>query len=147
MEQQGNLKDGAKPLVSRRTVAIGAAWTAPVVLFAVASPSASASPLPQPVVTLGEGNAKKGPVTKTVDFSLTFSSDVATTVSIISVTPNEAWTKMTSPDALPLVLSIGAGTAACAFTLKRSNNATGDYVVSYSVAGGPVRTAPVRIAT
>ena len=43
MDQQGNVKDSAKPLVSRRTVALGAAWSVPVIVMATAAPAAAAS--------------------------------------------------------------------------------------------------------
>ena len=144
MDQQGNVKDSAKPLVNRRTIALGAAWSVPVIVMATAAPAAAAS---GDVVTSGGGTGTRIVADKEVDFKLTFTSNVATTVSILSVTPDDTWTEVTpTAGPLPVVLSVAPGTAVYSFRLKRSNNAVGSYIVNYSVAGGPVQPASVTIA-
>ena len=147
MEQQGNLKDGAKPLVSRRTVAIGAAWTAPVVLFAVASPSASASQLPveNRSATLATVAAQKGTSAtgnRTVTFTLSFGAITGTnTVRIVSIDGGGPWTGLATAEA-----TVTTGTISVPFVVGRpgTDNSTVTVTLHYEV-NGVEKTAPVTI--
>jgi hypothetical protein len=138
MEQQGTGTDSPTRLVNRRTVAIGAAWTAPVVLFAVASPSASASPLPveNRSATLATITGEKGEAVgtnRTVTFTLSFGAITGTnTVRIVSIDGGGPWTGLATPDA-----TVTPGTISAPFVVGRPgiDNSTVTVTLHYEVNG------------
>ena len=135
-------------LVSRRTVNLGAAWSVPVVLAAVAAPADTGSPNPggqgpdQPRdAVLGTATATKGTSVdnnRVVTFILTFTGVVGTNdIRIVDIDKGGPWTTVPSPAA-----TVTASSPSATFTLTRpDNNANISKVkVTYSVNGYPLTT-------
>jgi hypothetical protein len=136
-----------RKLVSRRAVNIGAAWSVPVILTAVAAPTASASPAGSgdPSATLGTGVADKGEAVsgnRQVTFSLTFTNVVGSNSVRIMAVSGYAWTVVPTPPAL-----VTADRPVASFILWRpdSDNSATVLVVTYTVNGGAAQTANVTV--
>lgn len=146
MEQQGNITDGARSLVSRRTVALGAAWSVPVIVLATAAPAAAASGLAPVIGASLEAN--KQPANqfgqKTMDFvmTLTNTGKAAGTVQVLSVTSSAT---TGSTNGLPTTVTVPvSGSVPVSFSYVYSGNAgTATYTVSYRTDGGPVQVAQI----
>jgi len=146
MEQQGNGKDGGKPLVSRRTVALGAAWSVPVIVLATAAPAAAASGNAPAVAA--SVVADKDPAnqfgTKKMNFVLTLtnSGSAAGSVQVLSVT-SDATTG--SAVGVPTTVSVPVGgSVPVSFSYTYSGNAgTATYTISYRTDSGPVQIVQV----
>ncbi|TPG19107.1 hypothetical protein [Pedococcus bigeumensis] len=135
MDQQGNVKDSAKPLVSRRTVALGAAWSVPVIVMATAAPAAAASAGNHSAV-LATATGEKGEAVgsnRQVSFILSFGSIVGSNlVKITSIEGGGPWTVL--PTA---AVTVDAAHPAAPFSLTRpdTDNSTLTVVVHYTVNG------------
>src|SRR5690349_4299840 len=85
-------------LVTRRTVSLGAAWSVPVVLAAVAAPAAQGSqtPVDQRSALFGGITAKKGTTVngnRQVTFTLSFAGvKGSNSVAITSISAGGPWT-------------------------------------------------------
>ena len=138
-----------KKLVSRRAVNIGAAWSVPVILTAVAAPTASASPNPvdpgTPQATLGTATAHKGQAVsgnRQVSFALAFVNISGTnTVQITNVT-GYTWTPLPTSE-----VTVDAAHPTASFLLTRpgTDNSNLTVTVSYTVNGGTPKTVPVYV--
>ncbi|WP_460931927.1 hypothetical protein [Phycicoccus ginsengisoli] len=128
-------------LVSRRTVNLGAAWSVPVVLAAVAAPADTGSPNPvgpgePPSAVLGTKTATKGTSVdnnRAVTFTLTFTGVVGTNaVAIVGIDKGGPWKTVPSP-----AVDVTAKSPSATFILTRpDNNANVSSVtVTYSVNG------------
>ena len=113
-------------LVSRRTVNLGAAWSVPVVLAAVAAPAAQGSTTEQPpgdgpTATFGTATADKGEAVGTnrqVTFTLLFTNVVGdNTVQITDISKGGPWTSLPTE-----VVTITAADPNARFTLLRPDN-------------------------
>jgi hypothetical protein len=134
MNQQGNVKDSAKPLVNRRTVALGAAWSVPVIVMATAAPAAAAS-AGNRSAALATATGEKGEAVGTnrkVTFILSFGSIVGSnSVAITSIDGGGPWAVL--PTA---AVTVDAAHPSAPFALTRpDNNATLSVVVHYTVNG------------
>jgi hypothetical protein len=136
-----------RKLVSRRAVNIGAAWSVPVILTAVAAPTASASPAGNgdPSATFGTGVADKGEAVsgnRQVTFSLTFTNVVGSNSVRIMAVSGYVWTVVPTPPAL-----VTADRPVASFILWRpdSDNSATVLVVTYTVNGGAAQTANVTV--
>ena len=135
MDQQGNVNDSAKPLVNRRTVALGAAWSVPVIVLATAAPAAAASGDDRSAVlatVLGEKGEAVG-ANRQVRFTLSFGSTVvgSNSVKIISIDGGGPWAVLPTAAA-----TVDPTTPDAVFMLTRpDNNASLDVVVHYTVNG------------
>jgi hypothetical protein len=136
MEQQGNVRDSAKPLVSRRTIALGAAWSVPVIVMATAAPAAAASGGGNRGAALATVTGEKGEAVganREVTFILSFASIVGSnTVSITSIDGGGPWAVLPTATA-----TVDATHTSVPFSLTRpdTNNASLDVVVHYTVNG------------
>ena len=146
MEQQGNVKGNGTSLVSRRTVALGAAWSVPVIVLATAAPAAAASG-PVPVVNasvVADKNAADKFGTKTMDFVLTLTNTgtAAGSVAVLSVTSDATTGTMAG---LPTTVTVPVGgSVPVDFSYTYSGNAgTATYTISYRTDGGPVQIVQV----
>ena len=134
MDQQGNVKESAKPLVSRRTVALGAAWSVPVIIMATAAPAAAGSVVNNAVLATatGEKGEAVGP-NREVTFVLSFGAIQGTnSVAITAIDGGGPWA------ALPTAtVTVDAAHPAAPFSLSRveTNNSTLAVVVHYTVNG------------
>jgi hypothetical protein len=107
-------------------------------MAAVAAPAATGSPQPPvPPVTFNGGSGKRGGVRsdKWVDFTLNFTSDQVTTITLISLTPNDAWVASTGEQWPDRVVSLAAGPNKVTFTLHRTGNTAGAYTFDYAITG------------
>lgn len=130
---------GHGPLVSRRAVAIGAAWTVPVIITAVAAPAASASTLPALAPSASMVHVKGS----TYALTLTFPAGTSTVVSIISIVPESAGTSSGTFTWTP-ANQVAAPSAQ--FSVDRSgDNSAGVVDVTYTAGGGAPRTIPVTL--
>lgn len=135
--------------ISRRTVTRGMAWSVPVIVGAVAAPMQTSSPsTPPPVVTFTGGSGVRGGTTnrRNVEFILKLNSDQATTVTLVSLLPDDSWRALAGEAWPNRVLSLGAGANTFKFTLDRTGNEKATYEFSYSVPGvGRLAKAPVTL--
>ena len=137
MDQQGNVKDSAKPLVNRRTVALGAAWSVPVIVLATAAPAAAGSTESRGAV-LATITGEKGEAVgsnRKVTFILSFGSIVGSnSVAITSIDGGGPWAVLPTAAA-----TIDATHTSAPFSLTRpdTNNSTLTVVVHYTVNGVP----------
>jgi hypothetical protein len=133
MDQQGSVKGSAKPLVNRRTVALGAAWSVPVIVLATAAPAAAASAGPA-VADAGGNTFTRTNNPKVTTFTAHLTASVATTITVTLITPNDgAWV---TP--YPGPLSLAGGANELTFVVDRGNNSdkAKSYTIFYDVAGG-----------
>jgi hypothetical protein len=134
MDQQGNVKESAKPLVSRRTVALGAAWSVPVIIMATAAPAAAGSGVNNAVLATSTG--EKGEAVganREVTFVLSFGAIQGTnSVAITSIDGGGPWTGLPTATA-----TVDAAHPSVPFSLTRpdTNNSTLTVVVTYTVNG------------
>ncbi|QGN56583.1 hypothetical protein [Nostocoides sp. HKS02] len=149
MDTQGSLdsETPAKPLVSRRTVAIGAAWSVPVILAVTATPAAAAS-LVAAVEDAGQGSLKH---TKNQTYLLTLfftvTGPVGATVPI-TVT-NVSTTTVPGPvefTVVPQTVNVPVGVNSATYAFERQgNNSALTATVTYIVNGGAAQTATVPV--
>lgn len=141
-KQDSTVEPGRGPLVSRRTIAIGAAWTVPVIITAVAAPTASASPIPN-LAALWSAVHTKG---STYTLTVTFPSGTSTEVQVLSVIPEDpkknASTFTSSPKG-PLLAAPSADFS----VVRKGDNSSLSVVVTYTLDGGAPQTASVIIPT
>lgn len=135
MDQQGNVKESAKPLVNRRTVALGAAWSVPVIIMATAAPAAAGSGVINNAV-LATATGEKGEAVganREVTIVLSFGAIVGTnSVAITSIDGGGPWTGLPTANA-----TVDAAHPSVPFLLTRpdTNNSTLTVVVTYTVNG------------
>lgn len=132
--QDTTVEAGRGPLVSRRTVAIGAAWSVPVIIAATAAPAAAASVVPAQSATgtLVHGTGKN--YTLTLFFNLPAGSQEV--VTITSVVAGSGKTLSTfGPVSQSQTVTSEAPDAVYALTRTGDNLAT-TAVVTYTVDGG-----------
>ena len=135
MDQQGNVKDSARPLVSRRTVALGAAWSVPVIVMATAAPAAAAS-VENRQASLATATGDKGVAVgsnRQVTFILSFGSIVGSnSVAITSIDGGGPWAVL--PTA---AVTVDSAHPSAPFSLTRpdTNNSTLTVVLHYTVNG------------
>ena len=145
MDQQGIVKDSGTPLVKRRTVALGAAWSVPVIVLATAAPAAAASgdaPVVNATVVADKEPANQFG-TKKVNFTMTLTNTGtgAGSVEVLSVT-SSATTGTTTGVPTTVTVPVG-GSVPVTFSYTYEGNAgTATYTISYRVGGGPVQIAP-----
>ena len=129
---------GADRLVSRRTINLGAAWSVPVVLAAVAAPAAAGSeavdPTP-PSASLGTLDAEKGEAgsNRRVVFTLVFTDVVGENkVRITSISSGGPWDPMPTPEQ-----TVTPEQTSAVFSLSRPDNnaALNNLVVTYTING------------
>jgi hypothetical protein len=134
--------------ISRRAVGLGAAWSVPVILVAVAAPAAAASQdlstaLTGALVALRDPSGKFG--NKHIEFTLTLTnaSAGATTVEVLSVS-SDGGPGITH--GLPTTVVVPAGgSQVVTFSFDISGNAgKATYTASYRVSG-VVKTATATI--
>lgn len=143
--QESTVEAGRGPLVSRRAVAIGAAWTVPVIITAVAAPSASASVLPALSAT---GTLTK---VKASDYTLRLlftppagSSEIITITSVVAASGNPPSTFDEVPQSQTQTVTTASPYAV--FSLSRNgDNKSVTALVTYQVNGGPAQQVPVSI--
>lgn len=134
MGEQGTGAASAKPQVSRRTVALGAAWSVPVIMVATAAPAVAASGDVNAV--LATATAEKGEAVgpnREVTFVLSFVAIVGVnSVAITSIDGGGPWTGLPTATA-----TVDAATPSVAFLLSRveTNNSTLTVLVHYTVNG------------
>ena len=135
-----------KRLVSRRALNIGAAWSVPVILTAVAAPTASASPLGggNQSATLGTAVADKGEAVsgnRQVTFSLTFTNVVGSNSVQITAVSGYVWAELPTQ-----VVWVTADHPVASFMLTRpdTENSATTLVVTYTL-NGAVQTASVIV--
>ena len=140
MGEQGTSAVSAKPQVSRRTVALGAAWSVPVILVATAAPAAAASGNATATAS-GTGSMVHETAqdyTLTLPFLLTGTVGAQTTVTITSVTTE---TQSETVEFIPVpqtaTLTVGGQTNAIYLLLRGGNNSGPTVLVKYSVNGVP----------
>ena len=110
-------------LVSRRTVNLGAAWSVPVVLAAVAAPAAQGSqpPVDQRSASFGTITAQKGIKVggnRQVIFTLLFTNVVGSnTVQITDIDTGGPWQTLPTPD-----VTVTPTSTSATFTLLRPDN-------------------------
>lgn len=140
MGEQGTGAVSAKPQVSRRTVALGAAWSVPVIMVATAAPAAAASGNANATVS-GAGSMVHGTsqnYTLTVPFQLTGTVGAQATVTITSVTTEtQSGTVPFTPVPQTVTLTVGGQTNAIYLLLRGGNNSGPTVLVKYSVNGVP----------
>jgi hypothetical protein len=140
MGEQGNNVKDARPLVSRRSVALGAAWSVPVVMVATAAPAAAASAGADGRAT-GTGSMVKGTAqnyTLTLPFILTGAAGSEVTVTITSVTTEtQSGTVPFTVVPQTVTLTVGGQTSAIYALLRGGNNSGPTVTVQYSVNGVP----------
>jgi hypothetical protein len=132
------LKAGRR-LVSRRAVNIGAAWSVPVILTAVAAPTASASPGdigdPPGTAVLGSLVADKGEDSagnRRVTLYLSFTNVVGTNqVRVTAVSGGYQW----SPMPTPMVTVTSATTVPVVITRPGTDNSSLKLDITYEVNG------------
>lgn len=139
MGEQGQAVGGAKPLVTRRAVALGAAWTVPVVVVATAAPAAAASGGTGRATGTGSmvhGTAQN--YTLTLPFLLTGPQGSQVTVTITSVT-TETQSGTVDFTVVPqtVTLTVGGQTSAIYPLLRGGNNSGPTVLVKYSLNGVP----------
>jgi hypothetical protein len=136
MDQQGKVKDSAKPLVNRRTVALGAAWSVPVIVMATAAPAAAASGVGNRSALLATATGEKGEavgLNRQVSFILSFGSIVGSnSVAITSIDGGGPWAGV--PTA---AVTIDAAHTSAPFSVTRpdTDNSTLTVLVHYTVNG------------
>ena len=143
METQGQTEAGRTPLVSRRTVAIGAAWSVPVIIAATAAPAAAASIVPaqSATATLVHGTGKN--YTLTLFFNLPAgSSEVITITSVVA----GSGTTLSTFGSVPQSQTVTTAAPDAIYALKRSgDNSATTAVVTYTVDGGLPQQITVTI--
>lgn len=143
METQGQAEAARTPLVSRRTLAIGAAWSVPVIIAATAAPAAAASIVPtlSATGTLVHGTGKN--YTLTLFFNLPAgSSEVITITSVVAGSGKTLSTFGDTPQSK--TVTTAAPDAIYALTRSGDNLAT-TAVVTYTVNGGLPQQITVTI--
>ena len=132
-------------LVTRRTVNLGAAWSVPVVLAAVAAPAAQGSPTPtdQRTAVLGTAWGEKGEAdgpNRQVWFTFSFTGVTGSnTIQLLSITAGPWFTLPT--DTQSFSAASGATTATVTFMLERpDNNAASTVDITY-LLNGATKTA------
>lgn len=114
-------------LVSRRTVNLGAAWSVPVVLAAVAAPAAQGSqpPVDQRSASFGTVTGEKGEsvgANRQVYFTFTFTGVTGTnTIQITAIDLGNPWTTVPT-DIKSFTADPGSTTASVVFTLLRPDD-------------------------
>jgi hypothetical protein len=143
MDTQEQSEAGRAPLVSRRTVAIGAAWSVPVIMAATAAPAAAASIVPaqSATATLVHGTGKN--YTLTLFFNLPAGSSEV--ITITSVVAGSGKTLSTFGD-VPQSKTVTAAAPDAIYALTRSgDNSATTAVVTYTVDGGLPQQITVTI--
>jgi hypothetical protein len=149
MDTQGSHESGtkAKPLVSRRTVAIGAAWSVPVIIAVTATPAAAASVVAA-VEDPGQGSLKHmtgQDYTLTLFFTVTgpVGATVPITVTNVSTTTVPGTVEFT---VVPQTVNVPTGVNSAIYVFVRNgNNSAPIATVTYTVNGGAPQTATVPV--
>ena len=132
--QDTTVEAGRGPLLSRRTVAIGAAWSVPVIIAATAAPAAAASVVPAEVGTGTLVHTTGSNYTLTLFFNLPAgSSEVVTITSVVAGTGQTLSTFGTVPQSQ--TVTTNAPDAIYSLTRNGQNSST-TAVVTYTVDGG-----------
>jgi hypothetical protein len=124
--------------LSRRTIGLGAVWSVPVILTAVAAPAAAASvavPPETPQVGTPTHTANKVAAAKRVDFTLTFSNTGtgAGTVELLSLTSSGGGSSQGVPQT---VIVAPANSTVVSFSWNYTGNTgTADYTITYRASG------------
>jgi hypothetical protein len=156
MDTQGNddTRVAGRPLLSRRTLAIGAAWSVPVILTVTATPAAAASnppPAPQPATATENPNTGTlvhgtGHVyTLTMFFTVTgpVGAAAAITVTSVATDTNPGIVDFTP---LPQTVPVTVGGSSVIYGLLRGgNNSARTATVIYTVNGGAPQSATVTV--
>ena len=113
-------------LVSRRTVNLGAAWSVPVVLAAVAAPAAQGSQTPvDRSASFGTVTGEKGEAVgpnREVYFTFTFTGVTGTnTIQITQIDLGNPWVTVPT-DTKSFTADPGSTTASVVFTLQRADD-------------------------
>ena len=139
MDTQGNVTSAEKPLIKRRTIAMGVAWSVPVIVGAAAAPAVAASSPGQQTqagAQLGSTSAEKGEATgsnRQVTFILTFADVVgSSSVVITSIDGGGPWSTLPTPE-----VTVDPTHASATFLLSRpdTDNSTLTVTVHYTVNG------------
>jgi hypothetical protein len=143
MGVQGSSEESkvGKRLVSRRAVNIGAAWSVPVILTAVAAPTASASPNPERADLVVTGSsADKQPAdkfdVKYIVFTLTVTNS-GTTAGVVQLLTLTSTGIIGTAEGVPNTVTIAPGTSQD-LTVKwryTGNAATETYTITYTLDG------------
>ena len=146
MDQQGTVRDSGTPLVNRRTVALGAAWSVPVIILATAAPAAAASgavPVVNATVVADKVAADKFG-TKTMNFvmTLTNTGTAAGSVEVLSVT-SDATTGTSLGVPTTVTVPVGSSVPVSFSYTYEGNAGTATYTISYRTGGGLVQIVPV----
>ncbi len=135
MDQQGNVEDTATVLVNRRTVALGAAWSVPVIVMATPAPAAAGS-VDNRRAVLATATGDRGEAVganRQVTFVLSFASIVGSnSVAITSIDGGGPWQVLPTQTA-----TVDATHTSVPFSLTRpdTNNSSLKVVVHYTVNG------------
>jgi hypothetical protein len=127
----------ARRPISRRAVGLGAAWSVPLILTAVAAPAAAASNTAPPPVIGVQRTADKVASAKRVDFTLTFSNPGGSPVTVDVLSISSTGGGAPAPGGIPTsVIVPNGGTASVSFSWNYGNNAaTATYTITYRVSG------------
>ena len=146
-ESGASLAGAMRRPISRRAMGLGAVWSVPVILTAVAAPAAAASVAPAAKVA-GSVTAEKVAAdkfgTKHVNFALTLTNTGTApgTAHILSVVSDGS----TGNSTLPMTVVVPAGNSIVAnFTYGYSSTAaTANYTITFEVSG-VTSTVGIRI--
>lgn len=136
MEQQGTGAESAK-LIKRRTIALGAAWSVPVIMVAAAAPASAASSPPEnrraalATATGDKGNSVDG--NRQVSIILSFGSIVGSnSVAITSIDGGGPWAVLPTP-----AVTVDSAHTSVPFSLTRPDvdNSSLTVAVHYTVNG------------
>lgn len=143
--------------ISRRTLAVGAAWSVPVIAVASAAPAMAASECLK--VTFGEGSCKDPGNPFGYRMKFCFVNSCTTGIATIQVTKVQAQTSsnpaltrqaggaggaLDSTDFLPVNVGPGS-TPTCSTQIVTgfSSNSASSLIVSFTINGGPTQTVTV----
>jgi hypothetical protein len=141
--QDTTVEAGRAPLVSRRTVAIGAAWSVPVIIAATAAPAAAASAVAALAATGTLVKTTGQNYTLTLFFDLPAgSSDLITVTSVVA---DSGKTRSTFGP-VPASKTVTTASPDAVFALSRNGqNSATTAVVTYTVNGGLPQQLTVAI--
>lgn len=137
MDEQGPLKQAqlAATVVSRRTINLGAAWSVPVIVGALAAPAAAGSPVLDPAsASLATASARKGisvDGNRQVSFTLVFANVTGSNTVVITAVTDGPWSTLPTAG-----VTVTSASPSASFLLSRPDNNSVMHVdVTYTVNG------------
>lgn len=140
---------GRQALVSRRSLALGAAWSVPVIIAATAAPAAAASVPPAVLTDTGTGtlvHSTSSNYILTLLFTVAGLPKAASTVTVtkVSTVDQSGTTIFFTP--VPQSATVSASSPNAVWTVTRQGNDSGKTAtILYTVNNGPVLTSIVTV--